>query len=1125
MGLGIRGEGHRDGDVEMGAGCVCARAFFLSFGMCSLHFLSSFSFPLVVRADGSNVSSSCFSFASLYCRMTIVNGTQSLSFPVITDDVPAPLFSPHPKSFDQAKPSWMSTANGTAGSMMVPDNVELSSFAVLTVDPELHRKISLARPSLFSYDREIVTAELVDWSQRFLSVPYVNESALTALGSKTAFSIKLSCLQPGSARVVVHVNVVPTKDKKVRLLEESAPFDSNGTNASSDVTPIRSPRRRLLSTSSEDASTRRYAKLISFSFMKECFSLHLANGSPIPGLMVSRHVKDNDVVVDGLATASFSPLHAATMTVIPAKEIGSTFYVRLQPGSSGYPGRPLIRLLVNRPIVTVADPAVVAVTATGELERARTMLTRTSGGKLGLALTLTYACKSNDRTTVTVQIPTSEGDASFVFTKDCLHGHDVEGTGVRSLMIGTSATSADVVKHGITSKMYRQSRSLADEASKNRSVVPAEAAQVTFYIHMDSALEQLYRRPLVFSEFLTNSTLDRSALMSDSENINDADSAAIHRPIAYPILKGSAMTTNKLTKSSSPLELTVVFRCTRFGLAEITVRIPLVPAGSLSFSFEKQCHRKHYANETALEQFIRVPGFNVGVGADNLSNVVRDGIPSPEFHWSSKSTALHYYDIDVEFASFVVSYNDAANTSSKSSGSSVSLFNVSTVVIEPPTVFSHYRICEPELAGSGSSLVVLSHESQHTLTVTFKCVEGGESLVIVALPITAQTQKFDPTGAVKFKPHVSSEQIVIAFVKRCPYDSFGVADAGGVALPGFSIGTSPNQSDVVNDGFPRASYFGQRTLLEPNWGEAMVSSLNDSLPLFLWYSGDSGDDAIELQAPALSVHSAGFAVELSGDATKGVRLERNGDVRELTLNFECHFRGVSSVTVSFSVLPHGTVSFTVPKTCDGDLPPRGVRLTNLFVGTSPGGRDVVEHGITKDQYTKYKPGDRGSRAFVNESEWQTTFYIRRPSTASFLLRDKMRIPSLEVYEPVVYAHRAVCNPVLENSLRHTAIAVNSSQDATNDTVVEWEDGQTLKVTADVDTINITYYCVWEGDTALTVLVPLFPKGQFAWTFTKRCRINAASALDASGDITVSSDDDFRNDNVHKSWRAWDEEYW
>jgi len=120
-----------------------------------------------------------------------------------------------------------------------------------------------------------------------------------------------------------------------------------------------------------------------------------------------------------------------------------------------------------------------------------------------------------------------------------------------------------------------------------------------------------------------------------------------------------------------------------------------------------------------------------------------------------------------------------------------------------------------------------------------------------------------------------------------------------------------------------------------------------------------------------------------------------------------------------------------------------------------------------------------------------------------------------VYEPVVFAHRPICNPVIEHSLRHTLIPVILNITKGKKTIknVTWEDGETLQITNEIDTINITYNCVWKGETAITVVIPLLPRGQISWTWTKRCI-----------DPTLPSQYESAWDEAsHDQWRAWDEQ--
>ena len=77
-------------------------------------------------------------------------------------------------------------------------------------------------------------------------------------------------------------------------------------------------------------------------------------------------------------------------------------------------------------------------------------------------------------------------------------------------------------------------------------------------------------------------------------------------------------------------------------------------------------------------------------------------------------------------------------------------------------------------------------------------------------------------------------------------------------------------------------------------------------------------------------------------------------------------------------------------------------------------------------------------------------------------------------------------------------------------------------------LSVRFNCVWEGQTAVTVVLPLpgHTPGHVVWTMTKRC---AALASDTKSEVETPLDEvtlvDSDGDGVvapkHESWMPWD----
>eukprot|EP01006_Ploeotia_vitrea_P043851 TRINITY_DN66784_c5_g5_i1.p1 TRINITY_DN66784_c5_g5~~TRINITY_DN66784_c5_g5_i1.p1 ORF type:complete len:645 (+),score=350.53 TRINITY_DN66784_c5_g5_i1:49-1935(+) len=329
----------------------------------------------------------------------------------------------------------------------------------------------------------------------------------------------------------------------------------------------------------------------------------------------------------------------------------------------------------------------------------------------------------------------------------------------------------------------------------------------------------------------------------------------------------------------------------------------------------------------------------------------------------------------------------------------------------------------------------------------------------------------------------------------------------GVGLEGLDVGTTRGGHDVVHDGFPNRLYFGQRHKRNPEWDAIEVPPENDTLSLYISYNAKQGDPFVELRPPLAVAHSALVEVELSGDVDGGP-VNRRGEPMLLDVNFKCKHMGVAPVTISISLVPEGTITFTVPKRCGREHArlPRGTRVAGFYIGTRPYSRDVVKNGFTRRQYTKYRLEtiDRThKRRVVGEDVDSITFYLHHHAN-----QRKRLLPPLRVMDPLVFSTRPVCNVWGEHDLPHELVTVFDKNK--KDGNVTLEEAENLVVDGSTHTLNITFNCVWGGTTMVVVRIPILPRGEVSFAFTKKCR--AVKSRGGGSRYRNDEDDELHWDN-------------
>eukprot|EP00467_Chlorarachnion_reptans_P000264 CAMPEP_0114507162 /NCGR_PEP_ID=MMETSP0109-20121206/11856_1 /TAXON_ID=29199 /ORGANISM="Chlorarachnion reptans, Strain CCCM449" /LENGTH=1656 /DNA_ID=CAMNT_0001685883 /DNA_START=136 /DNA_END=5103 /DNA_ORIENTATION=- len=644
-----------------------------------------------------------------------------------------------------------------------------------------------------------------------------------------------------------------------------------------------------------------------------------------------------------------------------------------------------------------------------------------------------------------------------------------QGHYIKGFMVGSSKGGGDVIEDGWLQPEYflpDVGESLEDSASvvrRRARIIPYATHNVTFYLGLNHEMFPLrYSRPTVV-----------------------ADSADSRHPIAFPELYGSFMVNTKL-ENRWIYDLTVTFNCLREGIADIIVTLP-VGKRPITFAFRKACQQPP---ESFKPKIIRVNGLNVG--SLFLDDVVKDGKPLEIYSWSTDSDGLlAEVGPEIPVSRFVISREIPQDSREQ-------------IVFEEPTITPHRNdIIEPEVGkGTPPPFTLTAEKPAAKVRFMYHCKRRGSTVVTIALPWMLLQPSVDRASGEEKVQRVMGT-IHLHLIKTCRDPHAEVTrDEGGLDLPGFHIGYKRFSSNVVRDGYPTRHYFGQRNKINPDWKAITVPKDTRYTSFYVSYSksplalskdgtqqyffavDDGSDDFVQFDIPMIHSHDAIARPRLMGEASRGMRLGR-GRSADITIVWNCVLNGTTSASVRIPIYPSGFVTYTVPKECDGkhtladlnraeELRSRGMYVSTEFEEdeTKPMIPNVVTDGHTLDQFSTYKSGKRGGRYLVNSFEQSTLFFLWYAPYLASLGTDKFQY----LNEPMIFAHRPICNPSLEHNLDYQ----QSTPSLLN------PDGMTLTIDELVRVMNVTYNCVWEGETAITVVIPLVNRGKISFTWTKMC---------------------------------------
>mmetsp|Transcript_18802 Transcript_18802/g.28176 ORF Transcript_18802/g.28176 Transcript_18802/m.28176 type:complete len:1667 (-) Transcript_18802:157-5157(-) len=780
--------------------------------------------------------------------------------------------------------------------------------------------------------------------------------------------------------------------------------------------------------------------------------------------------------------------------IVGANVTAKNFYIALDPDAPNGAS-----VSVNRPSALVANSSIVQPTVNEILSLSgfNKVDTRPS------VLTVRFDCRASGKTSVAVIIPTSVGLLKFQFIKECDQDDDEamdeiisaaktpgskpppkkkkkpQGKPILGFVVGTDAGKDNVISNGFINDLYRVPRpdeKLDTELSNapRAQIIPSTMRNFTFYIGLKHTFFVLkYSRPTV---------------VADSEGPS---------PIAFPSLSGSYMQHTRL-ENLDIHSLTVTFNCVKMGIADIIFNLPLSKGlGSLQFALRKMCNTPRSGEH--LPKPLTVNGLNMGTL--EVNDIVDNGEVNKEFSWTQDYSNLHVVGTETPVFRIVITREIAPT-------------NPEMLEFQDMTITAHRSsIIDPEVGrGTPPPFTLDSKVPIAKVTVLFNCKRSGHTLVTIALPWTMTQPKVDSTGYQTENRYMGTIQLHLLKMCNDPHKAV-VRDEGGVDIEGFMIGYREFTSNVVRDGFPTRHYFGQRNKINPDWKAIMVPSYMRTTTFHITYApksltGDSRLDflmnqaadlsMVEFDPPMIHSHDAIASPDLLGRAANGARLIR-GNTVSLTIQWNCRFNGTTSASIRIPIRPEGFITFTIPKVCDKPLTleahlRREMDLASgLFVSTyydasklQPGyeiAPDVIDDGITLPEFSTYHSGKRSGRFIVDSFDHSTLFFIwhdKQPAAPSRRARlGEIGLQSgVQVLEPMIFTHRPICNPTIQHNFKYS--------EAVSKPGFGFGEGMMMLVNEAVHALNVTYNCVWEGETAITVVIPLTNGGKLSYTWTKVC---------------------------------------
>lgn len=800
------------------------------------------------------------------------------------------------------------------------------------------------------------------------------------------------------------------------------------------------------------------------------------NRNPIlAGLSVGTAAGTQDVIFNGKTRSQYDTSSKTNLIQIDAETNQMWLYVQ-GPSKTTLAGR-----------MFVQNPRVVAASAFGEMKFDK------GGPDEKKRLGIKFTCRTAGQSLVQVDFVSSDGTVwgKASVTKICpvrstatVPRSDKDAAGI--LVNGLMVKSGDevVINNGLVTKNYKPAHKKSQDAVTDRPMLPAEMTELDFTVKLTKPLSSKIRRPWVSATPFTGS-----------------------HPVVQPHIHLDLEAWDKLS-TTQEVTFQVAFGCFEKGVSNVVVALHVQGQGLIEFVLRKQCDRQRLSAED-LAPVAQIDGLYIGTSPHG-SNVAENGVPSPAFSWGhlgNDMDLLHTVYAEDAFVTFYLRHD---------TGIDVMPFAFGT-----PELISAEELAETDISGIGAQGGYLdSDHKTSSVSLTFHCLAEGQAVYTLIIPLTSYTTPVEEgsedeventdepylyyygrrlsadkkTGEVS---DVDDRSIRITFVKQCSFTSSASprrTGLGGFEVEGLKVCLSKECKDgevVVNHGFPTAKYFGQKSLPESQRTWDIIPVEQDSLRLFFNYEPTSETDTIRFGPINVPTNDHKFDPELSGSVSSGSKM-KSGVSKELDITFHCEFAGLSTMTL---VIPFesDSITFTLAKQCGGKDKPRGVMIGGLMIGTTPGGSEVVNNGQTTDGFQKFLAVE-STKAFSALGDY-TLFYIRTEKPTG-----------VKALEPMVFAHRPHANV----DVSHTLHVQSKAKTEENDLII---------IGTEEKILNVSYNCIFPGMTAVSLELPLQPKGRVSFHWIKNCGANTGGGGDSvdSEDYYYYGMSDFYDDSYDEMY--------
>lgn len=765
----------------------------------------------------------------------------------------------------------------------------------------------------------------------------------------------------------------------------------------------------------------KFVKEISFGYKKACgASENSTTGSANPGFSIGTTQDSFDVLEDGIAKLPFSLGATGDLGyTVPANVHKMDFWIT-GPG-----------IVLNTPFVYVRNQEVLQAQGVG-IDEARPLQ------KTPIVYTVRFLCSTVGQSTITIVFSARTPNfrrTFFTFKKTCDPNQTVAADVPASGTVGRGFSVAakwggetyDIISNGAVHELFKATAEVKAEKGVNRPVIPADTAEVVFTVQLIERNIAL-RLPWVQSfPFDTAERINKPRIVTDRKKFHESS-------------------------PQQPGEFTVAFGCKDVGTSNNVISFR-VGGEQVTFVVRKECGEGDVgsAKAEAPESLFKITGLNIGTHKLGM-DVLKDGIPTPEFDWDTASQKVFVVEEKDAFFNLFIWRN-------KTTAGQV-------MRLGTPELSASTEISEPQIVGSGSDGDAL--DSAHLssfISINFHCMKQG-------------TTQFN---------------LVIPFV---PYASNGAAlPAAPAAAPASTAGRKLLQAEEaveVEEDAPKPKPKPKRTRSrakkiveeaaaeEPVQEKAVVADADaeveadaEEVPKKTTVKASSKKSSILQRSKTKSGAKKVVAEEVAEEVP-----EEAGEVEEeqeappppppkkKTIKKRYKEAPVQPPTEPYREVP---IRLTFVKKCPAPNGALQKGLGGIFI---PGLTVCTQKKCADDSYVVYNgfplTAYFGQRA-IKDKLWKPIPEVQE-STDLYISYNKVEETDsgndvVEFDAPMLIKDSAIAQPELSGEASEGGRLA--------------QDGEELE-------LGITYNCKFQGLVAVTVTLPIVPHGAITFTFPKMC---------------------------------------